>query len=177
MASIQQSLNSMFAATLGATFAISHTPAVKNMIAVRDAKRSIRSIEDEAKAIHEKGGLSKDKSQLLSGAAARESAEMEKLASLAKTGEEAAKYRERAHYLEQASEGYQDLANRQKTRPERMLERTRADMAKRAAQRQAEAQRARAEVESAVEVRRAIIQGLSPERQDEIMKEAQDDKE
>ena len=175
MASIQQSLNSMFAATLGAGFAVSHTPAVKNMLAAREAKSSMSFIEDEVRAINENlPGLSSDKSQLLSGAAAREAEEMEKLASLAKTGEEAAKYREKAQYLRQASEGYQNLANRQKERPKRMQEQMRARNQANAAQRQEEAQKSKEEVARAVEIRRAIVQDLSPERQKEIMKEDQD---
>lgn len=155
MASIQQSLNSMFAATLGAGFAVAQAPTVKNMLAVRDAKRSLMSSEEEAQAIHEKGGWmrTQDRNELLSGVAARESEQLEKLASLAGSGAEAAGYRERAQYMRQASEGYQNLSRQH------------------AALRQANLQRSRAEVANAVEIRRAIIQGLSPERQKEIMKE------
>lgn len=152
MASIQQSLNSMFAATLGAGFAVAQAPTVKNMLAVRDAKRSIRSSEEEAQAIHKKGWMrTQDRNELLSGVAARESEQLEKLASLAGSGEEAAGYRERAQYMRQASEGYQNISREH------------------AALRQANLQRSRAEVANAVEIRRAIIQGLSPDRQEELL--------
>lgn len=47
MASIQQSLNGMFAATLGAGIAVSHTPAVKEMLENRSLNKERQYLSEE----------------------------------------------------------------------------------------------------------------------------------